>query len=43
MYTASETDMYSEDITVIITEPCLNPFYVVLINSADGSAEGKYC
>ncbi|XP_065894203.1 uncharacterized protein [Dysidea avara] len=40
MYTASETDMYSEDITVIITEPCLNPFYVVLINSADGSAEG---
>jgi len=42
MYTASEADSYSEIITIIMTEPCLRPFYEVLINSADETAEGEH-
>jgi len=42
MYTASEVDSYSEIIAITMTEPCLSPFYEVVINSADVSAEGDY-
>ena len=42
MYTASEADSQSEIITIIMTEPCLRPFYEILVNNAEGTAEGKH-
>ena len=41
MYNASEADLLSDNIFIIITEPGIDPFYEAVINSTNGSAIGK--